>query len=354
MTNAVSKDRRAAHGRIGTVSLWVRVLFFGGALTLARHGSAQSTSCGVLGGASNLNYQSSAQGTQGTSVQDSRRVDVDANGLPAGLALSSASASAEFGGLHLFLDAKATADLVWQNFWGHGATASGNAGISDTLTFSLPGRPNGTEVVVAVTLGVDATVNGNHGDAFVEADLQFQSLDDPGVKIHFQLGTADARASRYTLSRQTQPPLLIPDEETAVIRLKTGTSYQLDAVLQGNVSAAADINPGTAPETHVPFSQGTVNAANTAHIGLTPITPGLVIASASKSTYPLASVGPVLYASPTVDGPYVAVTAAQVDLDTRRITTPVTGATQFYRLGGRYTRGIGSIAVKDGFVRLDY
>ncbi len=313
-----------------------------------------SVECGVLGRVDNANYQSFQSKSTFASVSDGRREDIDGGGKPAGSTISTASAIAEFGSLHLTLLAKATAEFVFGNFWGHDASTSGNCSFSDIVQVQVPGAPSGTPVEVVVAFAVEASVSDVHGGAHLQGTLGLQSDSGAAIQIEYQNTGLQAPISSVVINRQVDPVQVRFGEEYAIARLRTGTSYTLTALLQGSVSAAADINPGYDPSARIPFSQGVVDAANTAHVGLKLLTPGATLTTASKATYDYADLGPALLGSDRLDGDFVPVADAQTDLVAAEITVPIGGTAGYFRLSGRIPREVRSVELRDGRLRVRY
>lgn len=287
-------------------------------------------------------------------VEASQRVDIEANGLPAGMAFSNGYALARFGDLHLNLLTKATADIVTDTFWSIGASVAGNAGFFDIVTPQLPGSPIGTEVLVQISLNVTAALTDERANAYVESTATLQTAEAKIAEIHFQNASSKTPATYQAIRFLPTPAEIRFGESTITVKLTTGTSYMLGAGLQGDTSALADITPGMDPSTHVHFSQATVNALNSAHIGLEPLTPGLQLITASKATYPSPSTPPTLWASNSADGPFEPVTSADVSTDTHEISVPLSATPRFYRLSSSAAVEIKSIRIQSSQVILGY
>ncbi len=141
----------------------------------------------------------------------------------------------------------------------------------------------------------------------------------------------------------------------AVAKFHTGATYRVDAIIQGRVDASADINPGLDPSARRAFSRGTVDAANTAHIGLQPLVPGATIVSGSGSNYAYPDAGPKLLGSASLDGPFEPVPGAYVDFLNQAVVAPApSGAQQFFRLSGRLGWVIQGASLTDGQIRIRY
>lgn len=357
-SRSLQKLRQAApfnpsrtHRHFGLL-LGIGAAFFAASLGVVA--DSPSLTCGVLGSAGNLNYQKSATSPLSATVQDGRRVDVESNGIPVGTAYSSGYASADFGSLHLSLLAKATAEGVTDTFWGHGSRAAGNAVLHDIVTPLLPGSPAGTEVLVRVSLEVAATLSDTFSSAYLESTVTLHAADVPAAEVRFSVSGSQSPPSYLALNHQTTPIDLQFGQSSVVVKLKSGTSYMLDAVLQGDASAQADINPGMAPESHVPFSQAMVEASNSAHIGLSGVTPGLQLITASKGTYPPPSSTPSLVASDSATGPFEPVTNAVVAANSREISVPISTNQRFFRFSSGTAMDILSIRIESGQLVLRY
>ena len=306
-----------------------------------------------VGWGRSITKKSQAKSPEAT-VQALQRADVEGNGQPAGRTFSSTTATAAYGHLHLQLETGSVANFVWRNWWGESASAAGNAVLTDTLQVQRPGVPAGTLIPVAVTLGVDATATAVNGSANVEATLAVRSSDESLLEIRFSNTGQLNPVGRVVFDRQFQPARVTDGDETAIVRLRTGVTYFLDAVLQGDCSSATDINPSLAPEARIANSHAAVSAGNTAHIGLTPLVADAHIVTGSHATYELASVGPALLASAELDGPYLPVSGAQLDLEQRQIKAPMTVGRQFYRLAARWSRPIVSATVNPTGIVIQY
>jgi hypothetical protein len=127
----------------------------------------------------------------------------------------------------------------------------------------------------------------------------------------------------------------------------------VDAVIQGSASAAADINPGTTEESHIRFSQGIVDAANTAHIGLNPITPGLKVVSSAKATYDFVA-APSLVSSLSPEGPFSLVSDAISTPSNRQFSVPLANETRFFRISATSATPIQSVRLENGHLILGY
>lgn len=346
--NRLSASRRGALAALGMIA--VLSLLQPVRLTAA----APSVSCGVLGRIANTDYQKFQTSSVLASISDGRREDIDGGGQPAGSTISTASATAEFGSLHLSLLTKATADFVFGNFWGHDASASGNTYFSDTIEVNLPGAASGTPVDVVVGFAVDAAVSDVQGGAYLEGTLALRGDPNDGIEIRYQNSGPLTPISSITINRQVDPIKIRYGEEYVIAKLRTGTPYSLDAIIQGSVSANADINPGLDPTARIPFSQGVVDAANTAHVGLKPLVAGATITSGSKAAYAYADLGPVLMGSDRPDGTYAPVAGALTDLGAAEIAVPVGSGPAFFRLAGRIPREIRAVEIREGQVRIRY
>ena len=359
MTNSFSPSPRSLL-RPGWLRAQFQFLFRHGPLSgwaclaLTAPAAAPQLTVAIQGSVENLRYQKSQSSATQASVQDQRQQEILGNGAIAGRTTSAATASAGFGHLHLSLTTSSEAKFVWNTFWGSSGQASGNAGEIDWFSVQLPGVPSGSVVPVAVTLGVDASITTLSAAGDLEASLIIRRNDENLVEIRYNNTSNQLEPSRGILDRQGPSLRSIEGEETAVLQLKTGVIYQIDAPLQGSSSAASDINPGTVLEAQIPTSNSRVDAGNTAHIGINPLAPGATIVSQSGTNYAMTGIGPTLLSSPQLSGPYLPVSGAQLDLDQRQITAPVADGNRFYRLSARWSRPIVGATLSGGRLVFQY
>lgn len=346
--NRIKTGRGLAVAAVGLAA------FFSSSPTCTLMAGAPAAVCAVQGSVANNNFQQSRSSSTLATVSDGRREDIDGGGLPAGSTICTASATAEFGSLHLSLLTKATAEIAVGNFWGHGASASGNTYFTDNIQVNLPGAAPGTPVDVIVGFSVEASVSDFRGAAYLEGTLAIRADADAGIEIRYQNSGLLAPISSMVVDRQVDPIQIVYGAEYAVAKLRTGTIYSLDAIIQGSVSANADINPGMDPSARIPFSQGIVDAGNTAHAGLVPLVAGATITSGSKATYSYADFGPALVGSDRPDGDYVPVAGAVTHLAASEIEVPVGAGPSFYRLAGRIPQEIKGVELRDGQLRIRY
>ena len=222
---------------------------------------------------------------------------------------------------------------IYTNTPGLAATAQGDL---TTAYNDAAGRTVGA-IAVAGNLGGQTLAPGLYTSAtsleISSGDLTLDAQGDPNAVFIFQMSTTLVT----TVGRQV---ILSGGAQAANVYWQVGSSATIggSSVFKGNILAYTSIAMNTGATL-----QGRALARN-----------GEVSLDANTITIANAVATPTLVSAATVTGPYTDAVGQSVNLATKTITVPQSGAVQFYRIRSGTTLSITSITLSDGNIVITY